>query len=144
MPSNITKNGHDPDTLTPGDVIPDERDARQHLRIYIKLRNAIRDHIASGQTPFLEATDPPLGGWVWNPSQAAVDAFQNARRNEEPEELAEQMNPDIRVESDNENYGSEASLEEEDGVTAETEDGATAGNEYGRSAENENETIEED
>ena len=55
------------------------------------------------------------------------------------------MNPDIRVESDNENYGSEASLEEDDdGVTAETEDGATAGNGYGRSAENENEIVEED
>ena len=104
------------------------------------------------ENTFVHVSLYPTVRLAWNPSQAAVDAFQNARRNGEPEEIAEQMNSDIRVESNNENYGSEASLEEEDGVTAETEDGATAEtedrttakDEDGRSFENENETIEED
>lgn len=63
----------------------------------------------------------------WEPSQAAVDEFQNARRDEEPEEFAERMNHEIRIESDHENRESEADLEEKDKMAAETEDEVPAG-----------------
>lgn len=47
-----------------------------------------------------------------------MDAFQNARRNEEPEDFAERMNHEIRIESDHENHESGASPEKEDKMAA--------------------------
>ena len=58
--------------------------------------------------------EPPTGGWNWQPSQAAVDAFENARRNEEPQEFADQMSHDVRTESEDDNYKSDTDVEEND------------------------------
>ena len=55
-----------------------------------------------------------------------MDAFQNTRRHEEPEEFAQQMNLEIRIESDHESYESESSLEQEDKMAVETEDDVVA------------------
>lgn len=116
--------GYDPEKHTPGDVFHGKKNARQHPRICMELRAAIHDHIASGQIPILGATDPPLGGWAWKPSDAAIHAFESKRRNEEPEEFANQMAHDIRVGSDNGNYKSEAGLEEGDDVEEDKDKGS--------------------
>ena len=110
--------GYDLDTLKASDILTTGTGQRLHGPVYMDLREAIRLHIISGAEPILTCTETPTGAGRWQPSQTAIDAFQNARRNEEPDMFQDQLDNELRLDSDDEIYLEAADSEAADSEAA--------------------------
>lgn len=57
--------GHQYTRVNAGEYFPDG--SRVHCQVYLKLREALNTHIASGLEPHLSLCTKPTGAWDWNP-----------------------------------------------------------------------------
>ena len=101
-----SQHGIDLASLTAKDLLEEEGLGRRaHGQTYLYLKQDIEQHLAAGNNnPTLKETPIPEGSWAWKPSDEAVAAFKEARRNEEPEEFTDHMDVVLAAESDDENY----------------------------------------
>lgn len=71
---------------------------------YQLLKEDVKQHLMAGNsTSTLRETLPPKGAGSWKPSEEAVLAFDEARRNEEPVEFRDHSDVEL-ASSDDENH----------------------------------------
>ena len=67
--------------------------SRAHCQVYLQLRRAVHQHIASKQEPILQECEKPTGTWRWQkqPDTSVVEEMELYAEGRDENEFADMM-----------------------------------------------------